>query len=734
MAGRRAHIGENRFEEFIETIPDDARSQGYWRIKKENYSESGGVVQSYIGFIPFNAQESFESLRARVKDQFGEGRGPGTYYAIPCDDRKKEIKDVDMVKMEFSDEEVPVATPQAKEANGDPLKDAMDTVKKTQKSMAEMDALKIQAKLMKKFLGEEDEEDDGVKESNAGGGIENMLLMRTLFDGNNKKGSDGPDISHLKDMFETKLDSRISELKAAMVTAQAQQQPREDPEMKLLLRQMVENQNKPKEDSELKLLVQQMAAKDRDQKQENAMQTIMAMMMTSSKDEKERRESEERRREKERSDERVKLESDRTYERDKATEERKLEREKMEADRKDEKERFIKELEERQKRFDTEAQLRRDELKSEAHKSKESTSEQQKMQFQLLSLFKDNKDSSVDTMTKVVDTLTGAGLQSMKTAQQAAESIMSIASQVDKSDNKKDESGGLGGIGEILKSLGSIAGPLLGPYANADAQSKLMAQMPGGGGAPGGGGIEQLLQGLNPAMLQQMMSGLGGMPGAQMRPPQPQQRPQPRPQPQPRPRQQQYQQPQGAPAPAPSADQPQAPKTDGGMSAMIARFLQSFPILKDALIGNIQDELGVEIYLPIILDLDQPALEGLIANVPPNVVMSEVKKVCTEEEQTLIDANVEWFKALRKAMIEEVKARAAEGDEDEDEDEEGEEGEEEEAPVKAPRDKVKLTAVPPVAVAPAPPPAPQPAPQATAPPAAPPQAPPPAPATAPPVQ
>ena len=165
MAGRRAHIGNDRFTEFFETIPEESRSQGYWRIKRESFSESGvgGIVQAMLGFIPFNSQESYESLKGRIKDSFAVNKGPGTYYAIPCDDRKRELKDVDMVKVEFTDKEVPLANPAGQSngdsgtSSGDPFKDTVNTVKKVHKDMAELRAMKVQEKLMKNLLGEDDD-------------------------------------------------------------------------------------------------------------------------------------------------------------------------------------------------------------------------------------------------------------------------------------------------------------------------------------------------------------------------------------------------------------------------------------------------------------------------------------------------------------------------------------------------------------------------------------------------
>ena len=88
---------------------------------------------------------------------------------------------------------------------------------------------------------------------------------------------------------------------------------------------------------------------------------------------------------------------------------------------------------------------------------------------------------------------------------------------------------------------------------------------------------------------------------------------------------------------------------------MIAQYLKAYPILKQALVGNLKDKLGVDLFIPILTGLNQPTLEGLIANLPHQVVMGEVKVVCTIDEQKLVDENDAWFKKLRQEMILELK-------------------------------------------------------------------------------
>jgi Ran GTPase-activating protein (RanGAP) involved in mRNA processing and transport len=115
---------------------------------------------------------------------------------------------------------------------------------------------------------------------------------------------------------------------------------------------------------------------------------------------------------------------------------------------------------------------------------------------------------------------------------------------------------------------------------------------------------------------------------------------------------------------------------------MISNFLVRFPEVKYAMLGNIEGKLGVKFFMPILLDVNQPALEALIANIPPVALMNAVKNACTAEEKKIIDQNKSWFDELKALMIEELRADMEGGDDDDEEDDE--EGDEEEvADVKA---------------------------------------------------
>lgn len=672
MAGRRAHIGVDRFNEFFESIPEDARNQGYWRIKKENYGETGGIVQSFLGFMNFNAMESYESLKARVKDSFAVNRGPGEYYAIPCDDRKKEIKDVDMVKLSYSDKEVPVPTPG--DANGssasigDPLKDTLNTFKKTQKDMAELQALKVQQKLMKQLAGDDDDEEDNVKETSGlmGGGIENLLLYRSLFDGDKKEKGVGLDASAIKEIIEDKMDRKLSDLKEALKPKQ------EDSEMKLLLRQLVENQ-KPKEDSEMKELLKVLVQKSAEKEKESTLQTMFAMQIKQQEERDKIRESQERAREEERRLERERLEAERKAEREKAAEERKLEQERFRAEQK-----------EREERFKAEMELRRQELSAAKEGSKATLSDQQQMQLKFFELMRDGKNSNFEVMKDVFGIMTNSGLTSMKTAQQAAEAIVSIAQKVKDTGGDAEEK--QGGLVEILKSIGSIAGPVLGSYASADAQMKMLQNM--GGLAGGGmGGIEKLLAGMMPQMAPQAPA---AAPKGQARPtavPVP---------PAPRPKNVEV------PVSAPSADPKASVNKDGGMGMVIASMLQKYPEIKYTMLGNMQENLGAELFVDFIYDFDLPGVDKMIAMLPPAVLMNFVKTACTDEEKKIIDQNLKWFEDLKRLMLEEVRS----SEEEEDDEEALDEAVKDVASKKvAPKAQASVAAVTPAPAATTPPPA-----------------------------
>jgi hypothetical protein len=224
---------------------------------------------------------------------------------------------------------------------------------------------------------------------------------------------------------------------------------------------------------------------------------------------------------------------------------------------------------------------------------------------------------------------------------------------VAKAANPREKDKG-GGIGDILKDVGQIAGPLLAPYANADAQLKMLqsaSQMTNQARRADGRRAEQ-------ARAQQQA------------------------------RQQQAQQQARAQQQAAAAQaqaqaaaaQPVEETVSGGVgeapagetttetinpqegSSMIAEYLKHYPIVKEALIDNLMDNVGCEMYIGVITGLNQPTLESLIASLRPKRLMDYIKQACNDEEKKLIDANEPWFAKLKAEMILEIK-----GDDEEDE-------------------------------------------------------------------
>lgn len=753
MAGRKAHVQSNEgFDQFIQSIPEDARGHGFWRIRMEKMGERGsGVLPVICGFLEFLPSESYDGLRDRVKAQFAETRGPGVYFALPCDQEKKEIKGLDKARFEFKESEVPMPESSAPETN--PLGDTLRTVKKMSSDMASLQSMELQQKILNKFLGidKDKKEDDSVKEPTVtpNTGITDLLLWQNFMGGGGTKKEAAVDpavaqqlndlkmerliserlekvMGEVKALVQPKQDDKVERLLEKLVEAQAK--PKDDDKVEKLFEKMQESQNrvfekmlelaKPKEDSKVDRLIEQMAVG----KQENAFQSMLAMMVKQSEDREKARIEEERRRDKEaaererlRAEDEKRREEERKEERRRADEDRKEERRRLDEQAKLERQKFEAELREQQRRFDEEAKLRREEMKREDEKSRGYASEQQKYNLELLNIFKNNKDSSLDTTAKIVEVMTTAGVNSMKTSQDAAETIMEIAKSAGLGRGGKDkekEGDGKGFIDQI-KDIAQIAAPLIAPYADADAKMKVLqaaskmsagaANLAGFGGqkkrpptppvsTPSGDGgiagfskaeidaaaamaaqhgfsradVENALKaavqnGMSRADIEAAINQMGGQPAAQ---------------------------PSGAaPAAAAQTTPPVTPSATpqgtatvnatnqdgsknsniGGMRGMIAQYLKAYPILKHALIGNLRDKLGVKSFMPVVTGLNQPTLEGLLANVPHQVVMSEIKQVCSDDEAKLVDENEPWFLKFRQEMIEVLK----ESEEDEDDEEDG---------------------------------------------------------------
>ena len=96
------------------------------------------------------------------------------------------------------------------------------------------------------------------------------------------------------------------------------------------------------------------------------------------------------------------------------------------------------------------------------------------------------------------------------------------------------------------------------------------------------------------------------------------------------------------------------------MGGIVARYLQAYPIVREAMVDNLKDGIGPEAFVSIVEGLNQPTLEGLLASLRPERTMQYVKEAMDDNEKKLVDANTEWFKQLRAEMIELVKSQTEE--------------------------------------------------------------------------
>ncbi len=777
MAGRPPHITDNEhFANFSESIPEDARAQGYWRVRQEKFGKSGGgVIQAILGFLPYEMGETYDDLRERIQKNFAAHRGPGTYYAYACDSKRKEIKSIGVAKFEFTEKEVPM--PEPPQDTTAPIRETIATVKKVQKDMADIENIKLQKELFQNLLGKtEKKEEESVKDTSAAGGMNDFFMWKMFMDDSKKKeppaepGLSGQSAAVQQQILDAKLQAQMAEVKGlvsqmqqpksddrlermieksseenrrliekmAEMQAQAQRDAQAKPpddrlerlieksqdENRRLMEKIVELQAAPKE-SRTEMLLQKMIEANSNKKEENAIQSMMALMAKEQNDreklrveeqkERERLKAEEDRRRYDEQKEREKLkaedekrrEAQALDERRRVEDERKEERRRSDDAIKLEKQKYESELNEQRRRFDEEVKLRREEMKRDEERSRMSSSESQKFQLELLNIFKNNKDNNLEHMSKVVEAVTSAGLNSMNTAKDAAEAIMDIAKNAGPKEKKEKE----GGFMDTVKDVASMAAPFIGPYLSADAQAKALAQAAGMAGMPGAGAA--------PPPVRRIPRPPQAPP--QQRPPQGQRPPQARPMPQRPPGARPQGQPQARPMPKaaarpagaqPTAERPkpaparpeqpqpqQAPPSEAGLSGesaneemvtrmegsgMIAQYLKAYPIVKKALIGNIRGKKGVKTFLPLVAS--QPALVSLLACLEPSDVIDEVKQACNEDDKKIIDSDPAWFVALQDEMVKEAQAIVDGGDDDDDGDDDaddGDDGDEEETPASA---------------------------------------------------
>lgn len=624
MPGRKGHVDSTKFADFLQVIPEGGVGAGYWRVKRERPPANGkGVLQDYLGWIEFKSGESYDELRDRIKAEFGVHKGPGVYYALPCDSEKKAIKNLDMARFEFDGKEIEMPEPPMNIADSMGLSDTMRTVKKVAQDAASLQQLDLQQKILSKYLGlgeDPKKKEEEVKETPQGG-MNDMLMYRMLFEDQGKKNQTPQTDTMQQQILDAKLQGSMAEVKAmiASIQAQVQNQPK-DGKFEILLEKLIEGQNANKGTSpfqEMMILMQKQTEERERQRQEDDRRRD------------ETRQAEERRRDEIRRDEEKRREAERLHHEDerraeerRREEERKEERRRLEDTSKGDREKTEKEMSEQRRRFDEELKIRREEMKQEQERVRSSSTDQQKQQMQMFELIRDNKNTGLELTSKIMDTMTNAGLSSMKTAQDAAETIMTVAKRAggDKSE---------GGFGQILKDVGTFAAPLL---ASMGEDSRIRSMQ-----------MAQQQRFAKQRMVQR--SGRPVMPQEQMRPAN-----------------------GTAQVPAANVNRETAVvskeglgeetnmKPEEGSGSMIAKYLQATPILKEALIGNLQDKLGAEAFMPVVTGMRQETLEGLLANLPHTIVMKYVKEVCNDEEKKLVDENETWFKEFRKHMIDFVKS------------------------------------------------------------------------------
>lgn len=97
---------------------------------------------------------------------------------------------------------------------------------------------------------------------------------------------------------------------------------------------------------------------------------------------------------------------------------------------------------------------------------------------------------------------------------------------------------------------------------------------------------------------------------------------------------------------------------------VIVGMLQKYPEIKITMIGNMQDKLGVDMFIDMLYEFDLPGIDKMIAMMPTKFLMDCVKQVCDPEEKKVIDANVQWFADLKRIMLEEVRKDAEEEDDE----------------------------------------------------------------------
>jgi hypothetical protein len=66
--------------------------------------------------------------------------------------------------------------------------------------------------------------------------------------------------------------------------------------------------------------------------------------------------------------------------------------------------------------------------------------------------------------------------------------------------------------------------------------------------------------------------------------------------------------------------------------------------------GSLEDNKGADIFVPMLLNLNNTELNWFLGNTGHRNVMDALKELSSEEEGIIIDANEEWFREVREAF------------------------------------------------------------------------------------
>jgi len=375
----------------------------------------------------------------------------------------------------------------------------------------------------------------------------------------------------------------------------------------------------------------------------NEMVDFLKMMETRRAEEESRRREEEHRRDEERKERERREELERKERERRDEEQRKEERRRWEEQMKLDRERYEREAKEQRLRAEEEARLRREEMKLESEKNARRMQEERDYQFKMMDMMQGRRDGESKATAELMSQITKGAMGSMQMASTAAETIMSIARNSAPSQEKEE------GIGDMLKGLASAAGPLLMSRAQAPAAPQLP---------------REAIEGL------QLLERVGGVDGLKRLI-----------------SSKTNQAPKALPQKKEQTVQGTDTKPSMEATEMIAQFIKANTYVKDAIVGNISEKLGVQVFLPMLTEFDHPMVDSVLytlVNIPAKKLQAIVLDSCeTDEERAIIQGADKWFVDFKTALRDELF-----GDDD-DEDEEEETEEEPEAETEEPETEVE---------------------------------------------